>query len=185
MGYGILDMKPLPSLPNCSEVKPTPHFSLLTPVYLTISRGVSTLFQAIYLGITLFKFIRLVPTNARNSVWPLYRLFIRDGIGYFVIIFGVNISAFLSQKMGGQLFEVYGAVWIVSLPSVAGCRMVLNIRDAINEQLPIIERSEARQSFISSDVRHITRQRTRDVESSVDQTGFSHTSTEIVYGIAI
>ncbi|KIJ28112.1 hypothetical protein M422DRAFT_54736 [Sphaerobolus stellatus SS14] len=115
--------------------------------------------------------------------------------------------------MGGQLFEVYGAVSLNIFLSAGsclchlsqyvmnhtfhteksdansddhkGCRMVLNIRDAINEQLPIIERSEARQSFISSDVRHITRQRTRDVESSVDQTGFSHTSTEIVYGIAI
>ncbi|KIJ39450.1 hypothetical protein M422DRAFT_781029 [Sphaerobolus stellatus SS14] len=142
--YKASEVNPLEGLvPNCSAIT-NPALEQFVISYLwssgfTFPRQAASfafVYQAhrdpigIYLAITLFRQWRTLHSRLVFSISPLYSIFIRDGIGYFFLIFGVNLGALLLERLGPVIFGALGTIWIVSGSSVLACRMVLNIRDA-------------------------------------------------------
>jgi len=90
--------------------------------------GVSTAFQGVYVIITLCRLVVMVRSSS-VSLSPLLTVFLRDGAGYFFIIFAANLMNTLVDLFGPPALEQSGTFWLLATASVIACRMVLNIRD--------------------------------------------------------
>jgi len=123
--FAVQDVNSLQGLvPNCSRVK-TPTSQKLNVSYMSVA----TVFQVIYLALLLYRFRLSTRCRTGHSLSPFYAIFIRDGVGYFFLIFGMNFLSLMMDKFASEILAAASAVWLVAIPSVLACRLVLNIRD--------------------------------------------------------
>lgn len=92
-----------------------------------ISWGLRSAFQAAYVCLTMFKFTGFLRI-AGFSTTPLLKVFFRDGVGYFLIMFAACVFNTLLERFAPIALHGSGVSWNMAIVSITASRMLLNIR---------------------------------------------------------
>lgn len=84
------------------------------------------IFETILLGLTLYKTFWQIRSRVTHT--PVVKLFVRDGVAYFLVIFCTLLSNSLIWLLAPAGLLESGIGMAIAMPTVMGSRMLLNLR---------------------------------------------------------
>ncbi|KAF8527217.1 hypothetical protein JB92DRAFT_2867736 [Gautieria morchelliformis] len=115
-------------IPSCLNLTP-PKYK-----YALSCWGICSFFQVVYITMTLVK-MREFLRGFGFSMSPILGVLFRDGLAYFLIIFSANMVNLMFDKLALQQLATIGGSWLITVASITGCRLVLNVRSAAKTPL--------------------------------------------------
>jgi hypothetical protein len=137
----VLTLKDVHMSPKPPGLPLTGCYSSKPPRLTLISWIPCLVIACIFFAFTLYQFFRVLQDEnyrvgfsvLRNSkrLGPVMSLFVRDGAVFFGLIFAVILINTVFNVVGGVLTSA-GSPWLMAAYSIAGSRLILNIRDGFS-----------------------------------------------------